>query len=315
MRLEQLRYLIAVAAQKSINKAAETLYITQQSLNNSMNALENELNLKLLDRSHRGVKLTTQGKIVYETALQIVALWDNMENQLSPQREELPANTPLRLCTSPRIYEFVIPKFINTYQALYPMTPVSCIKEKPSDIASGNIAVDHYDLIFSTAYFKGNTALESYNTSVYSAFTPLFEQKVFLICSKHSEVAQLKYITINHLKKLPLRGYATKETIDLSQIALTDFLRRLGIQQRILYIDSISFCLQGLLDNIFYLLCSRGPLTQLFNHPDLMLVPVKLPFKIATGYLHVQEKTLNPHAQHFVDLIADTVAQDRLSSV
>lgn len=80
MRLEQLRYLIAVAAQKSINKAAETLYITQQSLNNSMNALENELNLKLLDRSHRGVKLTTQGKIVYETALQIVALWDNMEN-------------------------------------------------------------------------------------------------------------------------------------------------------------------------------------------------------------------------------------------
>ena len=45
MTLQQLRYVIAVANSKSINKAAEELFITQPSLSSSIKELEEEIEL------------------------------------------------------------------------------------------------------------------------------------------------------------------------------------------------------------------------------------------------------------------------------
>lgn len=315
MRLEQLQYLIAIATHKSINSAADFLYITQQSLNNSMTSLEKELGFKVLERTNRGVKLTEQGKVVYTTALQITQLWEDMQASLLPTVDITPEDTPLHICVSPRIYEYVMPKYQNIYHTLYPATPINCTKEKPSDITAGNITVENYNLIFSTAYFKGSQLLNPFNTAVYHQFIPLFEQKTYLICSKHADIANLRYISLTHLRKLPLRGYATQETSEMSQESSLEFRRKLGITQNLHYLDSVSYCLQGLLDNQFYLFCSRGPLTLLFNHPDLTLVPARLPFKIYTGYFKTQNRPLVKQAQRFIDLIEETVDQSRLASI
>ena len=51
MRIEQLVYLIEAARLRSINKASENLYITQQSMNLSLKKLEDELGTKLLERT------------------------------------------------------------------------------------------------------------------------------------------------------------------------------------------------------------------------------------------------------------------------
>ena len=46
MTLTQLHYLITIAETKSLNKAAELLYVSQPSLTNAMKELEKELGLK-----------------------------------------------------------------------------------------------------------------------------------------------------------------------------------------------------------------------------------------------------------------------------
>ena len=61
MRLEQLKYLIEVANCKSINKAAQNLYITQPALSIAINSLEEELQYPLLKRTKKGVLLTEDG--------------------------------------------------------------------------------------------------------------------------------------------------------------------------------------------------------------------------------------------------------------
>lgn len=62
MRVEQLNYLLETAKTASINKSSERLHITQQSLNSSLTKLEQELGVKLLERSSKGVSLTKMEK-------------------------------------------------------------------------------------------------------------------------------------------------------------------------------------------------------------------------------------------------------------
>ena len=68
MRLEQLKYLVEVANCKSINKAAQNLYMTQPALSIAINALEEELQYALLKRTKKGVVLTEEGERVLREA-------------------------------------------------------------------------------------------------------------------------------------------------------------------------------------------------------------------------------------------------------
>ena len=72
MRLEQLKYFAEVVKAKSINKAAHNLYMTQPALSKAINALEDEIDYKLLKRSNYGVILPAEGKKIYEETLQIL---------------------------------------------------------------------------------------------------------------------------------------------------------------------------------------------------------------------------------------------------
>ncbi len=59
---------IAVCDYGSFNKAAEHLYISPTAVMKQMNALENHLSIKLIDRTPTGVHLTAAGEIIYRDA-------------------------------------------------------------------------------------------------------------------------------------------------------------------------------------------------------------------------------------------------------
>lgn len=61
MTIIQLNYIITIAETKSINKAAEQLYVSQPSLTSAVQELEKELGITLFNRSGRGVTLTNDG--------------------------------------------------------------------------------------------------------------------------------------------------------------------------------------------------------------------------------------------------------------
>jgi len=62
MQIKQLEYFVMVCESKSMNEAAEKLYITQPTLSASIASLEKELGIRLLQRTNKGVLLTEEGK-------------------------------------------------------------------------------------------------------------------------------------------------------------------------------------------------------------------------------------------------------------
>lgn len=65
MELKQLEYLIAAVECKSLSRAAEHLYTSQPNVSKILKGLEKELDVKILERSPKGVTLTKIGEQIY----------------------------------------------------------------------------------------------------------------------------------------------------------------------------------------------------------------------------------------------------------
>lgn len=72
MTLIQLKYVIAVAGENSLNDAAKKLFISQPSLSSAIHSLEKEIGIEVFTRSKTGITLTPQGEEFIGYARQVV---------------------------------------------------------------------------------------------------------------------------------------------------------------------------------------------------------------------------------------------------
>ena len=69
MDIQKLQTLAVIQEAGSFSRAAETLGYSQAGLTYMMNSLENEIGLRLLDRSYSGVRLSETGMRVLPVSL------------------------------------------------------------------------------------------------------------------------------------------------------------------------------------------------------------------------------------------------------
>lgn len=83
--LRQLRHFVALAEHGHFARAAEAVNLSQPALSRSIQALESQLDCRLLDRNPRGISLTAHGRLVLEHARRLLAgsrALDNAVRQL-----------------------------------------------------------------------------------------------------------------------------------------------------------------------------------------------------------------------------------------
>lgn len=111
MTLTQLRYLIAVAENGSINAAAQRLYTSQSNVSSAVSELERELGVEIFTRSNRGVALTNDGTELLGYARQIVE-----QAELLSARFRGKAVPAARLAVSTQHYAFSLQAFVNVVE-------------------------------------------------------------------------------------------------------------------------------------------------------------------------------------------------------
>src|SRR4029453_19019957 len=89
MDTRQLAAFCAVVEKSSFSQAAEKLGVTQPAVSLQVRALEERLGQKLLDRSGRRVEPTEAGLRLYRSAQRMLALEQQLLEEVSGQSDEL----------------------------------------------------------------------------------------------------------------------------------------------------------------------------------------------------------------------------------
>ena len=81
MTLQQLRYAVGISRERSINRAAEALNISQPSLSAAIRELEGEIGIRIFSRSARGVCVSGEGAEFLAYARQVIEQAENLEER------------------------------------------------------------------------------------------------------------------------------------------------------------------------------------------------------------------------------------------
>ena len=113
MNLQQMEYIIAVDKLKNFVKAAESCFITQATLSMMIKKLEEELDIKIFDRSKQPVKTTELGQKVIIQARKIIFEAKQLKEII--QDEKGVVSGELKVGIIPTLAPYLLPLFLKKF--------------------------------------------------------------------------------------------------------------------------------------------------------------------------------------------------------
>ena len=141
MELRQLEYIVAIADQGNITKAAESLFITQSGLNQQLIKLEQDLGIQLFYRDKHHLQMTAAGKVYVENAREIMNIKKNTYNILSDMKNNTVGEITLGLTLEHGIdlFTFVFPKFNRRFPGINFHLQERYVAQQHSLIGAGHL--------------------------------------------------------------------------------------------------------------------------------------------------------------------------------
>ena len=132
MTIQQLEYILAVDQFRHFARAAEYCRVTQPTLSAMIQKLEDELGVKLFDRTVQPVCPTTIGEKVLDQARTILTQAAQVKEIISEEKQSL-AGT-FRLGVLPTIAPYLLPRFFPQLMEKYPELDIRVAEMKTQDI-------------------------------------------------------------------------------------------------------------------------------------------------------------------------------------
>lgn len=118
MNLQDLRYFASVAQFRHFGRAAEQCHVSQPTLSSQIRKLEEELGVKLLERTNKRVEVTPVGSRILAHAQQ--ALDESAQIEAVARAARDPLVGPLRLGVIPTLAPYLMPPIFKQLQQSYP---------------------------------------------------------------------------------------------------------------------------------------------------------------------------------------------------
>lgn len=141
MNIQQLEYIVAVDNCRHFLKAAEKCFVTQATLSMMIKKLEEELGVKIFDRSHQPVIPTETGNKIIAQAKIIIQENNRMKEIVKEEQGQLSGE--LKIGIIPTLAPYLLPLFIQSFLKKYPS-----VRLKISELTTSNIIqkLEHRDL-------------------------------------------------------------------------------------------------------------------------------------------------------------------------
>lgn len=118
MTTRELLYVKTTADTGNIPKAAKKLFVTQPSLSQSLQRIEDSIGTKIFVRSPDGLKLTFAGEKYYQMACQVLKIYDDFSSEITDINDLKVGH--ISFGVTHHLGAIVLPQILPEYNALYP---------------------------------------------------------------------------------------------------------------------------------------------------------------------------------------------------
>jgi LysR family transcriptional regulator, hydrogen peroxide-inducible genes activator len=191
MNLQQLEYILAVDTYRHFAKASEKCFVTQPTLSMMIKKLEEELGLKIFDRSKQPVTPTPEGVEIINRARQILSETARLKAYAAELNGEVTGE--LRLGIIPTLAPYLLPLFLKSFTQKFPHLKIF-ITEMTTDEIILKLKSNELDMGLLATPLKEPLLKEEH----------LFYEEFFVYASQSEKLPRKKYllpgeINVNHL--------------------------------------------------------------------------------------------------------------------
>ena len=199
MKTDNMRYIVEVSKYKSINRAAQELFINQQQLSKIIHACETDLGTTIFKRTNKGISLTPDGEEIVDEFKKIIEIYDDLKKR---QKKQTAKTGTLHILSEANIWSGY-GWLIRGFAAEYPNISISV-----KNMSSRKIIEYLHDNDGVGLFFTTNKVLEEIDLGENLFLTPTTSGKIMVYADAKSPYLQkYKTLSLSTLSKLPLINY------------------------------------------------------------------------------------------------------------
>ena len=143
MNIQQIKYIVALDRLRNFARAAEACDVSQPTLSAMVQKLEEELDVRIFERTNKTVTTTAAGDRIIKQAKRSLMELERINEIVSEEKRMIDGN--FRLSVGPTIAPYILPNFIRHYKESYPSVTLSIQEMKANNaldaLLSGEIDV------------------------------------------------------------------------------------------------------------------------------------------------------------------------------
>ncbi len=295
MTLAQLKYVIAVARDSSLNEAARNLFIAQPSLSAAIKAVETEIGFDIFIRSKTGITLTAKGEEFLGYAKSVVEQYDLLDAKYISQ-----SKVKKTFSVSMQHYTFAVNAFVEMvkqfgmddyeFEVMETKTHevIDNVKNQRSEI--GILYTNDYNINVLNKIFIENGL----------TFHPLFDCHIYVYLWKGHPLAKKKEIALEELDDYPCLGFAQGES---NSFYFAEEVLSTYQYKKFIRANDRATLLNLMVGLNGYTLCS-GIICEELNGSDYTAIKLKSDEKMTIGYIKRKDATISKIGQAYIEEIS-----------
>ncbi len=296
MTIQQCRYILEIVKQGSFNEAAKTMFVAQTSISGAVKSIETELNIKIFERSNKGVFLTDEGSEFVRYAKQLVSQADFISDRYMSYDEMD------KISISSQHYDFVAEvfgQFINENES---GSFDFCLREVETFKVIDDVEKSFSDLGIIAIKDSDMDVMERLLDGKKISFYKLFKTPFHVYIGREHPLASHAKLSFSDLAKYPYITYEQGE--QCHSMFTEEFSDKISCDKNVRITDRATLMNMLFVTNCYTIGTGTMNYSKL-SGGNILAIPLDTSGEYIIGYIVRKDKKLTSDTQKFIKALAE----------
>lgn len=289
MHVENFKIFSDLVESESFSRAAKLNGITQSAVSQQLRAMEKHFSILIVDRSQKQFRLTREGQKLYESAKEILYLYEKLNSELLEMKKVISGTIHISTVYSIGLHE--LPPYVKAFLSKYPEVNIRVEYRRANNVYE-DILTNSIDLGL-VAYPQKHKQLE---------VLPFHDDILILVVSPEHPLAGTKNITLQEIADQKFVGFEP----DIPTRKATDqIFRDEGIEMEpVMEFDNVETVKRAVEINAGIAILPQTTVTREEAQGLLKVIKFKnKTYKRPLALIHRKGRVLTPAMKKLIDLL------------